>query len=640
MRLAWLAVLVFAAAAQDTPEAQKNPFAGEVTAVAAGRTLFQQTCQGCHGPEARGDRAPSLASGSFPHGAEDGQIFLNIRGGIRGTQMPSFARLSSDQIWQLVTYLRSLAPLGGPQFHNKEAPVTAVGYARLRGAAAEPQNWLTYWGDYGGQHFSSLRRIDTGNVKRLQAQWALQIPGESAVEAVPVVVDGVMFVTRPPGEVMALDAATGRRIWTYLRPQKKVNPYEGNRVNRGVAVLGSRVFWGTLDAALVALDSRTGKLLWETQVADTMEGYSITSAPLALRDKVVTGIAGGEYGIRGFIDAYDPATGKRLWRFHTAPEPGEFGNDTWPGDSWQHASAATWLTGTYDAETETIYWPVGNPGPDVNGDVRRGDNLFSCSVVALDAATGKREWHYQFTPNDTHDWDSTEDLVLVDRVWHGEERKLLLHADRNGVFYVLDRGNGKLLAATPYIRVTWVSRWDENGRPVTTAGWRSSPEGAVVFPALIGGTNFQAPSYSPQTGWLYLAYHDGAWRYASGPANYERGKQYWGAGGPGEFQGDLPGEPPTDGVMAIDPETGKVQWKHELASASLQAGALATAGGVVFAGSADGDFLALDAKTGGVLWRFGTGAEVTSSPMSYALGGRQYVAIAANGVLYSFALPE
>ena len=633
---------VFLLLAQDTPEARKNPFASDRAAVEAGRKLFDQTCQSCHGSEGRGDRAPALAGRAFQHGASDGEIFLNIRGGIRGTQMPSFSGLSSDQVWQLVTYLRSLPGASAelpwaPQ--NREAKFAPVPYERLRDAAAEPGNWVTYWGDYSGRHFSPLNQIDASNVRALQAQWALQVPGESAVEAVPVVVDGIMFVTRPPGEVIALDAATGTRLWTYRRPQKTVNPYESNRVNRGVAVLGDRVFWGTLDAALVALDAHTGKLLWETQVADTMEGYSITSAPLALRDKVVTGIAGGEYGIRGFVDAYDPATGKRLWRFNTAPGPGEFGNDTWPGDTWQHASAATWLTGTYDPETGTLFWPVGNPGPDVNGDVRHGDNLFSCSVVALDASTGRRRWHYQFTPNDSHDWDSTEDMVLVDRAWHGENRKLLLHADRNGVFYVLDRTNGKLLSATPYVRTSWVKGWDANGRPITLPGWRSAPEGSVVFPALVGGTNFQAPSYSPQTGWLYVAYHDGAWRYTSGPASYERGRQYWAAGGRSDFPTDLPGGFGSDGVMAIDPETGKAQWKHEFTAMSLQAGVLSTAGGVLFAGSATGDFMALDARTGAPLWNFGSGAEVTSSPMSYAIGGRQYVAIAANGVLYSFALP-
>jgi alcohol dehydrogenase (cytochrome c) len=633
------ACALWLAAQQDTPEAQKNPLAGDNAAIAGGRALFQQACQACHGDEARGDRAPAL-TGALRRGSSDGEIFVNIRTGIRGSQMPPFAKLSADEVWQLVSYLRSLGAPPSTADTNRPAKVTEVTFERLRRAAAEPRNWLTYWGDYSGRHYSPLRQIETANVHLLQAQWALQLPGDSIIEAVPVVVDGVMFITRPPGEVMALDAATGRRIWSYQRAQKKVNPYESNRVNRGVAVLGKRIYFGTLDAALVALDARTGKPLWETQVADTLEGYSITSAPLAIGGKIITGVAGGEYGIRGFIDAYDAATGKRLWRFYTAPGPGEFGNDTWAGDSWQRGGSPTWLTGSYDPELDTIYWPVGNPGPDANGDVRRGDNLFSCSVVALDAATGQRKWHYQFTPNDTHDWDSAEALVLVDRVWHGRRRALLLHADRNGVFYVLDRASGKFLSATPYVRVSWVSGWDRAGRPIAKPGWRATPEGAIVFPALIGGTNFQAPSYSPLTGWMYVAYHDGGGWFSSGPAPFERGRQYWGSGGAGPFEGAPPGTRDSQGIAALDPETGAVQWKHEFASVSLQAGVLATAGGVVFAGSADGDFLALDAHSGSQLWHFNAGAEVTSSPMSYAADGRQYVAISSAGVLYSFALPR
>jgi len=636
--LAGAACALWLTAQQDTPQAQKNPLAGDATAAAAGRALFQQTCQACHGNEARGDRAPAL-TGTLRRGSSDGEIFLNIRTGIRGSQMPSFSQLTSDEVWQLVTYLRSLGAPPPSEDNNQPAAVTEVSFERLRHAAAEPQNWLTYWGDYSGRHYSPLSQVQAANVRLLQAQWALQLPGESIIEAVPVVVDGVMFLTRPPGEVIAADAATGRRIWSYQRKQKKTNPYAGNLVNRGVAVLGTRVYFGTLDAALVALDARSGKPVWEAQVADTMEGYSITSAPLAIDGKVITGVAGGEYGARGFLDAYDAATGKRLWRFYTAPGPGEFGNETWEGDSWQRGGSPTWLTGTYDAARDTIYWPVGNPGPDINGDVRRGDNLFSCSVVALEAATGRRKWHYQFTPNDTHDWDSTEDLVLVDRLWHGRRRALLLHADRNGVFYVLDRANGEFLAATPYVRASWVSGWDKAGRPMVTAGWRATEKGVRVFPALIGGTNFQAPSYSALTGWMYVAYHDGSGWFASGPANFERGKEYW-ASGSATFDSLSPGAAETQGIEAIDPETGKIQWKHQFASVSLQAGVLATAGGVVFAGSANGDFLALDARTGKPLWQFNAGAEVTSSPMSYSVKGRQYVALSTAGVLYSFALPR
>ena len=560
------------------------------------------------------------------------------------------SRLTANDLRDLVAYLKTLhgfdpskpSPLANARGSDDQGSTGGVPYERIREAAAKPQNWLTYWGDYSGRHFSGLAQINAANVAQLQAQWTVPMPGDGMVQSVPIVADGVMYTTGPPGEVFALDARTGRQIWKYQRTQKAVNPYESNRVNRGVAVLGNRIYFGTLDATLVALDARSGALVWETPVANTMEGYSITSAPLVVKDKIITGVAGGEYGIRGFIDAYDPGTGKRLWRLYTIPGPGEFGSDTWEGDSWKHGSAGTWLTGTYDPDLNTLYWPVGNPGPDTNGDVRKGDNLFSCSVIALNPDTGQRKWHYQFTPNDTHDWDATEDVMLVDRVWRGERRKLLLQADRNGVFYVLDRITGAFLSAAPFVRTNWVSSWDGAGRPITTPGWRATPEGSTVYPAGGGGSNFQAPSYSPQTGWMYFAYHDSAGRYSSGPAPYEAGRQFWGRGSGGGFPGGgFPGTGPGDeqGVQAFDPETGKAQWKFQLTQNSLSAGVLATAGGLVFVASREGNFLALDARSGKALWHFGAGAEMASSPMSYAVDGRQYVAISSAGALFSFALP-
>ena len=638
-RILWAGALAAASlSAQHTPENDRNPFASDAAAITKGRELYGQICVACHGAEGRGDRAPALANAAFKHGDSDGAIFLSIRNGVRGTQMPAFADFKADQVWHLVTYIRGLNK-GAVKTASVTAASPELTAERIRKSHSEPANWLTYWGDYGGQHYSPLNQITTANVRQLQAKWALQLPGDSVVESVPIVVSGVMYTTGPPGQVFALDAHSGRVLWKYERKQKVVNPYEGNRVNRGVAVLDNRVFFGTLDAALVALDARSGALLWETQVADTMLGYSVTAAPLAVKDMVITGIAGGEYGIRGFIDAYDASTGKRLWRFNTTPGAGEFGSDTWDGDSWQRGGGATWLTGSYDPDSNLLYWGVGNPGPDLNGDVRKGDNLFSCSVVALDADTGKRKWHYQFTPNDTHDWDSTEDMVLVDRVYQGKMRKLLLHADRNGVFYALDRTDGKFLFAAPYVHTTWVKEWDANGRPVTMPGWRSTPEGSVVFPALVGGTNFQAPSYSAQTGWFYVAYHDGGGQYSSGPAPFESGKQYWGRGPTAGYEG-LEGLPETQGILALDPETGKTMWKHELAENSLSAGVLATAGGLVFAASHTGEFQALDARSGQTLWSFQAGADIPSSPMSYSVAGKQYVAVSSAGVLYSFALPE
>ncbi len=542
-------------------------------------------------------------------------------------------KLTTAEIQNVIAYLKSLT-----------SPVVSSGgitYDRILKAAVDPNNWLTYWGDYSGHHYSSLTQVNTTNVKNLQAKWAVQMPGDGTLESTPLVVDGVMYTSGPVGQVYALDAATGRQIWKYQRTQKRVNPYEANRFNRGVAVLDGRVFFGTLDAALIALDARTGKQLWEVQVADTMLGYSLTSAPLALKDKIVTGISGGEYGITGFIEAYDPATGKKLWHINSIPGPGEPGHETWAGDSWKHGAGGMWLTGSYDPELNTLYWAVGNPGPDINGEVRMGDNLYTCSVLALDADTGKIKWHYQFTPHDTRDWDATEDFVLVDRMWHGQNRKLLMQADRNGNFYVLDRTNGKFLAAAPYMRTNWVKGWDANGRPITIPAADADEKGVWVYPSLIGGSNFQAPSYSPLTGWMYFSYHDGGQRFAIGPAPFEPGKQFQGEGGGSANSGPPAGDAPeTQGIAAFDPETMKVVWKFEVTEASLTAGVLATGGGVVFASSHDGNFIALDAKTGKSLWHFAAGADVAGSPISYSVGGKQYVAVSSAQVLYSFALPE
>jgi len=611
---------------------------------AAGAAVFQRRCASCHNVEGR---APSLSTGVFTHGGEDAQIAQTIRAGVPGTQMPAFPALSSEAVAQVVAYIRSLAPqpvrdqraAGSPNAARPSESATVTGgaslsYERIRGAAGEPQNWLTYWGDYRGTHYSGLQQITTANVGQVRAAWARQLPGGSVLEATPLVVDGVMYTSGPPGIVVAMDAATGRQIWRYQRAQKVRNPNEINPFNRGVAILGNRVFVGTLDAALLALDSRTGALLWEIQMADPMQGFSITSPPLPLEDKIIAGIAGGEFGIRGFVDAYDPATGARLWRFSTIPGPGEFGHDTWAGDSWRLGCGATWLPGSYDPELHLLYWAVGNACPLYNGPLREGDNLFTSSVVALDPATGQRRWHFQFSPHDTHDWDANQDMMLVDRTYHGAPRQLLMHADRNGHFYVLDRSNGKFLAATPFTTQTWNSGFDAAGRPIATTGSEPSAAGNVVAPSIGGGTNFQAPSYSPATGLIYLAYQEGGQRYISETQRFEPGQQYPGG------RGAASGQARTAGIKAIDPENGKTVWSFALTQGSLTAGVLATAGGVVFAASREGYLFALDARTGASLWRFQTGAAIDASPISYAVAGKQFVAIAAGNVIFSFALPE
>ena len=518
-----------------------------------------------------------------------------------------------------------------------------VTYERLRDSDREPQNWMHYWGNYQGTHYSALKQITKNNVANLQLQWSIQLPGASALETEPLVIDGIMYTSGQPGTVLAMDAKTGTQIWQFTRQRKTKNPNEINPYNRGVAVLGNRVFVGTLDAAIVAIDARTGMPVWETQVADSMLGYSITSSPLVVKDKVIVGVSGGEFGASGFLDAYDAATGKRVWRWHSIPGPSEFGNDTWAGDSWKYGAGPMWLTGSFDANLNTLYWTVGNPGAQIDRSTRgAGDNLFTDSVVALDPDTGQRKWHFQFTPNDGHDWDSTEDVVLVDRMWRGQNRKLLLHADRNGTFYVLDRTNGKFLSGTPFVYQNWNKGFDASGRPIQVPGSNSSPEGSFfVYPSIGGATNFQAPSYSSMTGWFYLAYSESGQQYISAPAAFEAGRQYIGRGRTAAPAVARSNEPqPSAAIKALDPETGRTIWDFKLARPSLQNGVMATAGGVVFAASRDGDLIALDAQTGTSLWRYQTGGNMRASPMSFAVEDRQYVAIASGDTIYCFALPK
>ena len=536
-------------------------------------------------------------------------------------------QFSAEELQDLIAYLktlqvRDLAKVAAAQLEG------GLAYDRIRHSSRESHNWLTYFGDYQGRHYSDLTEITPANVSGLQARWAFQVPQAGNLQATPLVVDGILFTTGYAGSyVTALDARSGRPLWEHRRPA-------AGQVNRGVGVLGGRVFFTCADAHVVALDAKTGRMLWESQMADPKAGYFASMAPLALKDKIITGISGGEYGIRGFIDAYDAATGKRLWRFYTIPGPGEFGNDTWEGDSWKRGCGPTWMTGTYDPETDTLYWGVGNAGPDLDGEVRKGDNLFTSSIVALDATSGKRKWHFQFTPHDTHDWDSNETPILVDRPFHGQPRKLLLHADRNGFFYVLDRTDGKFLLGKPFVRQTWAKGLDENGRPILVPNSESSLEGQLHYPSLSGGTNWQAPSYDPVTGWFLLAFREMGDVYIREPAEYISGKSYWGGK-------TIPAKDTEwAGVKAIDPESGEAKWEFRFIYGSLSAGVLATRGGVVFAGCRDGNLVALESRTGKLLWRFQTGAEISSSPISYAIDGRQYIALCAGQVLYSFALPD
>ena len=405
-----------------------------------------------------------------------------------------------------------------------------VPFERILNAGREPGNWLTYSGNYSSHRHSPLEQIDAGNVARMRPLWVYQITARDKVETTPLVVDGIMYLSEPPSNVTALDTRTGRSLWSYRRQTPRDVRVCCGQVNRGVAILGEMIYVATVDAHLVALDAKTGAVRWDTQAADYRTGYAMTAAPLALKDKIVVGMAGGEFGARGFVDAYDARTGKQAWRFWTVPGPGEPGNETWAGESWKTGSGTTWVTGSYDPDQNLVLWGTGNPGPDWNGDMRGGDNLYTDCLVALDADTGKLRWHFQFTPHDEHDWDSVEIPVLADLSFGGRQRKLVLFANRNAFYYVLDRTNGKFLAAKPLSKQTWAKGIDDKGRPVRLPGTLPTEEGTKVYPNVPGATNWFSPSYSPRTNLFYVAVREEGGIYYKGEANYKPGA-FFNAGG-------------------------------------------------------------------------------------------------------------
>ena len=523
-------------------------------------------------------------------------------------------------------------PADTPGASPSLSPVT---WERLLNAADEPENWLMYSGTLDSQRFSQLDQVHNRNVGELELKWAYQIPQLDRSESVPLVVDGVMFITEAPSNLVAVDAATGRQFWRYNHPLPDDLRICCGRNNRGVAILGDTLYMSTLDAHLVAIDARTGNVVWDKEVADHRSGYSKTAAPLIVKGEVVTGIAGGEYGIRGFVDSYDAATGDLSWRAWTIPGPDHPDNQTWAGESWRTGGSASWITGAYDPDLDLVYWGTGNPGPDWNGDVRMGDNLYSDSVLALNHETGGLEWYFQFTPHDVHDWDAIQVPILADLTIDGEERKVMMWANRNAFYYTLDRENGEFLAGKPFAKQTWAVGLDSNGRPIRVPDTSPSPEGTLVSPPVVGGTNWFSPAYSPNTELFYVQAYDGEDIYYKRDEDYVEGDQFTGGG----FQRPLPVENYVSAVRAIDPRTGDIRWEYEIQPRST-AGMLATAGDLLFSGSVDGYFYALDAATGEELWHVAVGAMVHSAPMTYAVDGQQYVTIAAGNVVFTFGLPE
>ena len=506
-----------------------------------------------------------------------------------------------------------------------------VPFERIANADKEPGSWLTYSRNLQGHRFSPLTEITPANVGRLKVKWAYQFP-EANNEVSPIVADGVMYISGP-NTATALDTKTGRSLWSWKRtvPTDYRNVGFG-KVNRGPAIMDDMLYVATLDCYLVALDIKSGVERWSTKVADYKMGYSLTVAPLAIKGKVVIGVSGGETGIRGFIDAYDAKTGKQSWRVRTVPAAGEKGVETWAGDSWKTGGGSSWVTGAYDPELNLVYWGVGNPGPDWNGDSRAGDNLYTCSMLAIDAATGQMRWHFQFTPHDTHDWDSTHVPMLFDGEVGGRKRKLLANANRNAFYYLLDRETGEFLSGKPYARQTWAKGLNDQGKPILIPNMEPSEKGTLVYPNLNGATVWFSPSYSPQTGLVYVPVRELGAIYFKRPAVYKPGTFFAGGG-----ENSLPADDAYGAIRALDAMTGAMRWEFKQSSPPW-AGVLSTAGGIVFSGTTEGNVFALDARTGKPLWEFQCGGGIGSNPISFTIDGWQMLVITADRVLYVFGL--
>jgi alcohol dehydrogenase (cytochrome c) len=549
----------------------------------------------------------------------------------RRSKMPRFAILLAAPL--LATPLAAqmgsegagaVASGGAALDRNPAATVTTERIARA--PVAEPGNWLTYHGSYDAQRFSRLDQINTGNVSKLKQAWQMYLPIPHGFESTPLVVDGTMyFTTGGHTAVYAVDARTGKELWHYTAKVAEGVPACCDWVNRGLALGDGMVFFATLDAKLMALDARTGRKMWEQTVADWRDGYTSTVAPLFVKGKVITGISGGEYGIRGFVDAYDARTGARAWRFWTIPGPGEPGHETWKDElpTWMTGGGPTWVTGSYDPELDLLYWTTGNPGPVFNGQVRAGDNLYTNSVLALDPDDGRLRWYYQFTPHDIWDYDGVNEPILADLTIDGRPTRALIHADKNAHFYVLDRTNGKFIKAKPFARQTWAKRLDpQTGRPEINPSALLTSNLEVNCPGVAGAKEWNHMAFSPQTGMAYIPVIENCSAMRTGQAFYAKGLPFWGSMaetaslGPGEAYGKM---------LAINAATGDRAWEIKT-EWPVMSGVLTTAGGLVFWGEADGKLHATDARTGRDVWTHKAPMGMHAPPMTYAVDGKQYVA--------------
>jgi alcohol dehydrogenase (cytochrome c) len=497
-------------------------------------------------------------------------------------------------------------------------------------------NWISYNGDYSGRRYSSLDQINSANVAQLRAEWVFHAQNSNRLETTPVVVDGMMFVTAA-NEASAIDARTGRVVWHHSRPNSEgLIDDASSHLNRGVAIWHDRVFMETDNAHLLCLDARSGAQIWDVAYADWNKNYGATSAPLVVKDKILVGTSGGDDGVRGFVAAFDAMSGKLAWRFWTIPGPGEFGSESWPAKMYLRGGGTTWMPGTYDPSLNLIFWGTSNPAPDFNDDVRPGDDLYTDCILAIDPDTGKLKWYFQFTPHDLFDYDAVETPMLIDAVYRGEARKLLVEANRNGYLYVLDRTNGRFLSAAPFVeKLNWAKGIDQQGRPIRT-DVRPTPEGTRVCPGYSGATNWYSPSYNEATHLVYFLSLEQCQIYFSKPTEeFREGKTFYSTG-----VKRIPKEDPQKVLVAYSLDAGSIAWKYgQNGRGRSSGGTMTTAGGLLFFGDDAGSFEAADARTGKALWHFNTGQDMSASPMAYAVEGKQYVAVAAGSDVFSFTLP-
>ena len=539
--------------------------------------------------------------------------------------------------WQVIGYIRALQFAASSRYAQTVAPIDVqVSDEQIRAAASAQDRWLTYSGTLDGRRYTPLKEINTENVGRLRLRWIRQFgPSSTRIEATPVVVGGFIFTTDPPSDVIALDARSGDIRWSYKGSVPDSLPIDTFASNRGVAVLGSTLFLQKLDCVLVALNAATGNVLWQTKVCNTSDDYTMTGAPLVANGSVVIGVSGAEYGIRGFVAAYDPETGQQKWRFNAIPGPGEFGHDSWKNDAWQSGGGSTWVTGSYDPALDLVYWGVGNPAPAFNGDVRPGDNLFTDSLLAINVSTGKLAWHFQFTPHDEHDWDATQTPILTDLMIKGTLRKVLCVPDRNGFYYVLDRATGEFLVGVPFVEMNWATGLDSAGRPILTSHNDLTSSGRLTKPGSGGGINWQNAAYDEKSGLVFVPATEGASVFTKSPKPRRGNLGFYpgSSGTAGEY--DL-----VPVVRALDAATGAKKWEHFSPPGGKEhgySGLLATGGHLVF-GESGGFAFALDSTNGQELWRVSLGGDTSAPPISFTLDGHQVILLSAGRALFMFGL--